>query len=36
MKYEEPLLVDLEDLEDVSGGGCVTGGSGTCVDKRPE
>ena len=30
MQYEEPILVDLEDLEGVSGGGCNTGGSGQC------
>ena len=27
MNYEDPILVDLEDLEGVSGGGCNTGGS---------
>ena len=30
MQYEEPILVDLEDLEAISGGGCATGGSGNC------
>ena len=36
MEYEEPILIDLEDLDSVSGGGCATGGSatgiGACAD----
>ena len=35
MQYEEPILVDLEDLEAISGGSCNTGGSGNCTGDGP-
>ena len=36
MDYEEPILIDLEDLESVSGGGCNTGGSASGINACAE